>query len=52
MNTGTFIVLAAVAGAAGLALKSMIRDRKNGRSLHCGGDCSRCGGHCRTKEGE
>lgn len=52
MNTGTFIVLAIVAGAVGLALKSMIRDKKNGRSLQCGGDCGRCCGHCQMKQGE
>ncbi|MDE7016598.1 MAG: FeoB-associated Cys-rich membrane protein [Lachnospiraceae bacterium] len=46
MNIGTIITLAIVAAAAGLAIKSMIRDKKNGKSLQCGGDCSRCGGHC------
>ena len=29
-----------------LALRSMVRDKKNGKSLQCGGDCSKCGGHC------
>lgn len=41
---GTVIVLAIVAGAAGLAIRSMIKDKKAGRSLQCGGDCSHCGG--------
>ncbi len=41
---GTVIVLAIVAGAAALAVRSMIRDKKAGRSIQCGGDCSRCGG--------
>ena len=43
---GTVITLAVVAAAAGLAVRSMIRDKKNGKSLQCGGDCSHCGGHC------
>lgn len=29
-----------------LAIRSMIRDKKNGKSLQCGGDCKHCGGHC------
>lgn len=43
---GTIITLAVVAAAVGLAIRSMVRDKKNGKSLQCGGDCSRCGGHC------
>ncbi|MDE6386529.1 MAG: FeoB-associated Cys-rich membrane protein [Lachnospiraceae bacterium] len=43
---GTVIVLAIVAGAVALALRSMIKDKKAGKSLQCGGDCSRCGGGC------
>lgn len=46
INVGTVIVLAIIAAAVGLAVRSMIRDKKNGKSLHCGGDCSHCGGHC------
>ena len=29
-----------------MVIRSMVRDRKNGKSLQCGGDCSKCGGHC------
>lgn len=43
---GTVIVLAIVAGAVAFALRSMIKDKKAGKSLQCGGDCSRCGGGC------
>lgn len=43
---GTVITLAVVAAAAGLAIRSMVRDKRNGKSLQCGGDCSRCGGRC------
>lgn len=41
---GTFIVGAIVVGLAGLAVRSMIRDRKNHK---CGCDCKHCGGHCK-----
>lgn len=44
---GTIITLAIVIGAVVLAIRSIVRDKKNGKSIHCGGDCSRCGGHCR-----
>lgn len=43
---GTVIVLAALAGVVALVIRSMIRDKKNGKSLQCGGDCKHCGGHC------
>ena len=46
MSVGTIVTLAIVAAAAGLAIRSMVRDKKNGKSLQCGGDCSHCGGHC------
>lgn len=46
MSVGTLVTLAIVAAAVGLAIRSMVRDKKNGKSLQCGGDCSRCGGHC------
>jgi len=43
---GTVIVLAALAGVVALVIRSMIRDKKSGKSLQCGGDCKHCGGHC------
>lgn len=43
---GTLVVLAVVAGLVTLAVKSMVRDKKNGKSLQCGADCKNCGGHC------
>ena len=43
---GTIITLVVIATAVILAVRSMIRDKKNGKSLQCGGDCSHCGGHC------
>lgn len=46
-NMGTLIVGAVVLGVVALAVRSMVRDKKNGKSLQCGGDCKHCGGHCR-----
>lgn len=46
MNMGTVVVLAIVAALTGLAVRSMVRDKKNGKSLQCGGDCSHCRGNC------
>ena len=43
---GTIFVAAIVAAAAGLAVRSIYKDKKAGKSLQCGGDCSKCGGHC------
>lgn len=41
---GTLIVLLLVAGAAILAIRQMIKDKKAGKSFSCSGDCSRCVG--------
>jgi hypothetical protein len=43
---GTIIVGLIVAGIVALAIRSMIRDKKAGKSIQCGGDCKHCGGHC------
>ena len=43
---GTVIVLGVVLAAVGLAIRSMVKDKKAGKSLQCGGDCKHCGGHC------
>ena len=40
---GTAIVLVIVAGAAALAIRSIIKDKKAGKSTQCG-DCTRCSG--------
>lgn len=45
---GTFIVGAIVLGIVAVAVYSMVRDKKNGKSIQCGGDCSHCGGHCHS----
>lgn len=41
---GTFIVGAVLLIIVGLIVKSMVRDKKNGKSIQCGGDCGKCGG--------
>ena len=40
---GTVIVGAIVVGVVGLIVRSMVKDKKSGKSLQCGGDCSHCG---------
>ncbi|MDD7740879.1 MAG: FeoB-associated Cys-rich membrane protein [Fusicatenibacter sp.] len=46
---GTIIVLLGLAGVVALVIRSMIKDKKSGKSLQCGQDCSHCGGHCHGK---
>ncbi|MCM1500151.1 MAG: FeoB-associated Cys-rich membrane protein [Clostridium sp.] len=41
---GTVIVAVVLAGIVALSIRSMIRDKKSGKSLQCGGDCSKCRG--------
>ena len=45
---GTFIVLAVLGTIVALIVKGMVRDKKNGRSIQCGGDCGHCGGGCHS----
>lgn len=40
---GTVLVLIALGAVVALIIRSMIKDKKNGKS-NCGGDCSRCKG--------
>lgn len=41
---GTVIVLAGLGAVVALIIRSMIKDKKNGKSPVCGGDCSQCKG--------
>ena len=41
---GTAVVGIALAGIVALIIRKMIRDKKNGKSIQCGGDCKHCGG--------
>ena len=43
---GNLVVLAILADVVALNDRKMIKDKKNGKSIQCGGDCSHCGGHC------
>lgn len=45
-DMGTIIVLIVLAIRIALIIRSMVKDKKAGKSLQCGGDCSKCGGHC------
>lgn len=40
----TAIVLVILAVVVALAAKSLIKDKKNGKSISCGGDCKNCHG--------
>ena len=43
---GTVVVLAILAGVVALIVRKMIKEKMNGKSIQCGGECSHCGGHC------
>ena len=41
---GTVIVGAIVLGVVGLAVRSIMKDKKSGKGFN--GNCGSCGGHC------
>ncbi len=43
---GTVVTLFIVITIVSFSIKSMIKSKKAGKSIQCGGDCSHCGGHC------
>lgn len=43
---GNLVVGVIVAALIAAAVMSMVKDKKSGKSIQCGGDCSKCGGHC------
>lgn len=45
---GTALVLLILAVVVGIIIRSMVKDKKAGKSLHCGGDCKHCGGGCHS----
>ena len=47
MTVGTLIVGAVLVAVIAAVVASMVRDKKSGKSLQCGGDCSKCKGGCR-----
>lgn len=44
MTLGTLLIGFTIFGAVVLALRSMLRNKKKGKSLQCGGDCGSCRG--------
>lgn len=43
---GTVIVATLLVGVVSFIIRGMIRDKKNGKSIQCGGECKNCSGHC------
>ncbi|WP_124067693.1 FeoB-associated Cys-rich membrane protein [Clostridium sp. E02] len=43
---GTLVVFIVVTGVAAMAVRSLVKAKKSGKSIQCGGECSHCGGHC------
>jgi len=43
---GTAVVGGVLALIVSVIIRKMIRDKKNGKSIQCGGDCKHCGGGC------
>lgn len=41
---GTVIVLIILLVVVSLVIRSIIKDKKNGKSITCGGDCKNCHG--------
>ena len=48
---GTILVLVILLAVLTLVIRSMIRDKKAGKSVICGGSCQSCGGCCSTCRG-
>lgn len=43
---GTVITLGILVLIVIIAVRSMIKDKKQGKSLQCGVNCKNCNGHC------
>lgn len=43
---GTVVVGVIVLALVAFIIRGMIKDKKAGKSVHCGNDCKHCGGHC------
>ncbi len=43
---GTATVLVGLIGVVAFIIRGMIRDKKAGKSVVCGGKCDQCHGHC------
>lgn len=49
LSMGTVVVLLILIAAIGVVIRSMIKDKKAGKSLQCGQDCKSCNGCCRKR---
>ena len=43
---GTLIVAVVLVIIVGLVICKMVRDRKRGKSIQCGGECAKCSRGC------
>ena len=43
---GTILVGLLLLGIVIAIVANMVKDKKNGKSIQCGGECKNCGGHC------
>ena len=43
---GTIITGSILLAMIASIVSNMIKDKKNGKQIQCGGDCKHCGGHC------
>lgn len=43
---GTIITGAVLLCVTGLIIRSMVKNKKQGKSIQCGCDCGKCGGNC------
>ena len=43
---GTILVGLLLLGIVIAIIANMVKDKKNGKSIQCGGECKNCGGHC------
>ena len=45
-NIGTIVVLLVLAAVVTAIIVKLVRDKKAGKNVVCGGDCSKCHGGC------
>lgn len=45
---GTIIVGGILVVIVGAIVWKMVKDKKSGKSIQCGCDCSKCSGHCHS----
>lgn len=47
---GTLVIGIIVLSVVIMIVRSMIKDKKQGKSIQCGNDCKYCGGHCHSAQ--